>query len=482
MIVFIHTTQSQDILNGLEQERIWKYCLRREPLQKFIKEQYGKLATLKPDIFIIDLKAFDSPDDLPVLIQNFPAAQYLILVPAGQKFRMQHCISFTESEVLVQYLKEGPKHQKIGIITNETTDATTLIAFQLISCLSEEHTNLCYIEVEKEPKLPERAKKYRLVKTDVGYEYRSIPFYSNLAKDTEIAIFDFGCRDAAKENMIKKCDIALIVKSEKKNKIRIHRGDIDIAIKVPKDPFRPIHSETFQNLIPEVDFGVTEKKPKKIKREKPQKQKKEKVKKEKTINKMPVFRKKKVKTQKAEKSKKKLEWKLPRIPRLNLEFKGWLTKRRLLFIILFFAVLSISAASIRIYSAQKKEEKVKEAVQKKQQEQDPDSTVQFSSEKSAEKSTKEKKDRERPKETTETSVSKASSSYQTNYESTRKTTRQTDSRRTNKKPVTTTRKKKPAATTRKKKPATTTRKPKPTTTRKPKPTTTERFDINYGPE
>ncbi len=36
--------------------------------------------------------------------------------------------------------------------------------------------------------------------------------------------------------MIKKCDIALIVKSEKKNKIRIHRGDIDIAIKVPKVP------------------------------------------------------------------------------------------------------------------------------------------------------------------------------------------------------------------------------------------------------
>ncbi len=120
-------------------------------------------------------------------------------------------------------------------------------------------------------------------------------------------------------------------------------------------------------MIPEIDFGVTEKKPKKIKREKPQKQKKqkkEKVKKEKTINKMPVFRKKKVKTQKAEKSKKKLELKLSRIPRLNLEFKGWLTKRRLLFIILFFAVLSVSAASIRIYSAQKKKRKLKKRYRK----------------------------------------------------------------------------------------------------------------------
>lgn len=469
MIVFIATTQTQDLLKGEEQEQVWKYCLWREPLQKFLKEQYGKLATLKPETFVIDLKALDSPSDLPLLIQTFPAAKYLIIVPAGQKFRMQHCIPFPEGEGLLQYLKEGPQHQKIGIISNEKTDATALTAFQLISCLAEEQNNLCYIEVEKEARLPEWAEKYHLVKTDHGYEYQSIPFYSNLAKDTELAIFDFGCRDAAKEKMFQKCDIALVVEPEKGHKLRIKREDEEVVIKIPKDPFRPNHSDVFQDLIPEIDFGVTEKKPKKIKREKPKKQKKqkqEKVKKEKTIKKMPVFRKKNVQKQETEKSKKKVEWELP-----NLEkFKMMMTKRRLLILVLILAVISVSAASIRIYSAQKKEETVKEAVQKKQKGQHPETTVESSTEKPTAQSTREKKKSTKwSKGTTETSVSKVSSTHRTTIRTTIRTTRQTSSKR-------------PAAITRGKKPAATTRKKKPRTTRKPKPTTTERFDINYGPE
>lgn len=484
MIVFIATTQTQDLLRG--EDQIWTYCLRREPLQKFIKEQYGKLVTLKPDTFVIDLRAFDSPSDLSLLIQSFQSAKYLIIVPTGQKFRMQHCITFPEGQGLLKYLKEGPQNKKIGIIAEEETDATALTAFQLISCLAEEQNDLCYIEVDKNAKLPNWAEKFHLVKTDYGYEYRSIPFYSNLAKDTEISVFDFGCRDAAKENMFQKCDITLLVEQEKGRKIRIMRQEKEVVIKIPKDPFRSTSSDIFQDLIPEIEFGVTEKKPKKIPRKKSTpKNRAEKVRKKKRIEKVPVVQKKKEKKPNQEpRKRKKIEWKLPKISKPDLEkFREILTRKRLLIIVLALAMLSVSAAGIRIYSAQKKEEKVKVAVQKKQQEQDPDSTVQFSSEKSTkEKSTKEKKDSERPKETTETSVSKASSSYQTSYESTRKTTKQTDSRKTNKKPVTTTRKKKPAATTRKKKPATTTRKPKPTTTRKPKPTTTERFDINYGPE
>ena len=482
MIVFIATTQTQDLLRG--EDQIWTYCLRREPLQKFIKEQYGKLVTLKPETFVIDLRAFDSPDDLPVLIQNFPAAQYLILVPAGQKFRMRHCIPFEDAEGLVQYLKEGPKHQKIGIISGETTDATALVAFQLVSCLAEEQTNLCYIEVEKDAKLPERAEKYHLVKTDYGYEYRSIPFYSNLAKDTVISVFDFGCRDAAKENMFQKCDISLLVEQEKGRKIRIKRQEKEVVIKIPKDPFRSTSSDIFQDLIPEIEFGVTEKKPKKIQRKKStQKNRAEKVRKKKRIEKIPVVQKKKEKKPNQEPRKRKKKWKLPKIPKPDLEkFREMLTRKRLLILVLVLAMLSVSAAGIRIYSAQKKETKVKEAVQEKQKEQRPETAVPSSAEKPAEQSTKEKKkDTKQAEEMTETTRAIASSHERASTSSYRRTTTQTTKSTSTKRPTATTRKKKPAATTRKKK-TTTTRKPRPTTTRKPKPTTTERFDVNYGPE
>lgn len=460
MNVFIATTQTQDLLKG--EDQIWTYCLRREPLQKFIKEQYGKLVTLKPKIFVIDLRAFDSPSDLPLLIHSFPSAKYLIIVPAGQKFRMQHCIPFPEGKGLLKYLKEGPQQKKIGIISEEETDATALVAFQLISCLAREQGNLCYIEVGKNARLPERAEKFHLTKTEYGYEYNSIPFYSNLAKDTEISVFDFGKRDAAKENMLRRCDIPLIVGTEKGRKIRIKRGDQEAVIKIPKDPFRPELMDDFQNFIPEIDFGVTEKNKKDI-------QKKDK--------KNPGSREKKTRKREKIPTSEKKESKNKRSKKLNVhkpdiqKFRRKITKKQFLILVFSLAVLSVGAATIRIQSAQKKETKVKEAVQEKQKEQHPEPT-QASSEKQTEKSTEKRKSTKKKEKTTTASATSESGSYPVT------TTSRSSSGRTSKQSTT----RRSVVTTRKKRKVTTTRKPRPTTTRKPKPTTTERFDVNYGPE
>lgn len=461
MNVFIATTQTQDLLKG--EDQIWTYCLRREPLQKFIKEQYGKLVTLKPEIFVIDLRAFDSPSDLPLLIHSFPSAKYLIIVPAGQKFRMQHCIPFPEGKGLLKYLKEGPQQKKIGIISEEETDATALVAFQLISCLAREQGNLCYIEVGKNARLPERAEKFHLTKTEYGYEYNSIPFYSNLAKDTEISVFDFGKRDAAKENMLRRCDIPLIVGTEKGRKIRIKRGDQEAVIKIPKDPFRPELIDAFQNFIPEIDFGVTEKKTRKIFKKKDKKNPGSREKKTRKREKIPTSEKKESKNKRS----KKLNVHKPDIQK----FRRKITKKQFLILVFSLAVLSVGAATIRIQSAQKKETKVKEAVQEKQKEQHPEPT-QASSEKQTEKSTEKRKSTKKKEKTTTASATSESGSYPVT------TTSRSSSGRTSKQSTT----RRSVVTTRKKRKVTTTRKPRPTTTRKPKPTTTERFDVNYGPE